>query len=257
MLKIWFKNILKTYIWIILPLCFIGGYHSCSNYIDAGSHLTPYSVSVRGYYRNDGTYVRSHYRRPPGSVAHDRPYERKRSNMVILFLFIVIIGSGSVVVYVRKSMFEVEELKTKINNEKQRIKSEQKKEHLLTILSKINFPVEDLKKLPQHLYISPTLHQCKFCGKSIFSGDFIIAFRAIKYYHIVCADCVRRRKSIGRNQPSIKFINELRYIDSFKTKLMEFERSFNLLNKNCKFIFSEIEIKNIFISLIKDNENKI
>jgi hypothetical protein len=37
--------------------------------------VTPASVSVSGYYRSDGTYVDSYNRRPPGSVAHDSPFE--------------------------------------------------------------------------------------------------------------------------------------------------------------------------------------
>ncbi len=49
-------------------------------------NLTPYSVSVRGYHRSDGTYVRAHRRRPPGSVEHDEPYEFLRIFSVLLFL---------------------------------------------------------------------------------------------------------------------------------------------------------------------------
>jgi hypothetical protein len=52
---------------------------SLLEYREAGRHLTPASVSVSGYYRRDGTYVGSYNRRPPGGVAHDAPYERKRS----------------------------------------------------------------------------------------------------------------------------------------------------------------------------------
>lgn len=37
--------------------------------------VTPSSVRVSGYYRSDGTYVNSYSRRPPGSVAHDDPFE--------------------------------------------------------------------------------------------------------------------------------------------------------------------------------------
>jgi hypothetical protein len=51
---------------------------SVDNYIEAGHHLTPYSVSVRGYYRRDGTYVHPYNRRPPGGVMHDVPYEQTR-----------------------------------------------------------------------------------------------------------------------------------------------------------------------------------
>jgi hypothetical protein len=37
--------------------------------------VTPASIFVSGYYRSDGTYVHSYYRRPPGSVSHDQPFE--------------------------------------------------------------------------------------------------------------------------------------------------------------------------------------
>lgn len=47
-------------------------------FVYAQSNLTPYSVSVRGYYRSNGTYVSSYMRRPPGSVKHDEPYEGLR-----------------------------------------------------------------------------------------------------------------------------------------------------------------------------------
>lgn len=47
--------------WFVLGVC--------------SSNITPSSVSVRGYYRRDGTYVSPYHRRPPGSVAHDEPYQ--------------------------------------------------------------------------------------------------------------------------------------------------------------------------------------
>ena len=51
-----------------------------------GSELTPHSVSVRGYYRSDGTYVNSYNRRPPGSVKHDKPYETIRFITLLIML---------------------------------------------------------------------------------------------------------------------------------------------------------------------------
>lgn len=41
----------------------------------ARENITPRSVSVSGYTRQDGSKVRSYYRRPPGSRKHDSPYE--------------------------------------------------------------------------------------------------------------------------------------------------------------------------------------
>jgi len=55
---------------------------------DFQSHITPASVSVSGYYRNDGTYVHGYNRRPPGSVNRDSPYELG----MLLFGVIGIVG---------------------------------------------------------------------------------------------------------------------------------------------------------------------
>ena len=67
------KSLLLVPIWgALFWLCL-------SAFCQASANLTPYSVSVRGYYRSDGTYVSPHSRRPPGSVAHDAPYESTRS----------------------------------------------------------------------------------------------------------------------------------------------------------------------------------
>lgn len=53
----------------------------------ARSHLTPYTVSVRGYHRSDGIYVDPHKRRPPRSVEHDKPYEA-----LLLLSFPILLG---------------------------------------------------------------------------------------------------------------------------------------------------------------------
>jgi hypothetical protein len=55
----------------------------------ASGNITPSSVSVRGYYRSDGTYVRSHSRRPPGSRSHDAPYE----TVSLISLVVAIVGT--------------------------------------------------------------------------------------------------------------------------------------------------------------------
>ena len=60
---------------LLLPLVGLAIFlPSLRAYLEAGRHLTPASVSVSGYFRRDGTYVRPYYRRPPGGVAHDAPY---------------------------------------------------------------------------------------------------------------------------------------------------------------------------------------
>jgi hypothetical protein len=81
------KNILKKLGFITLGLIIFGV--SLCFYIDAGNNLTPPSVSVSGYYRSDGTYVRPYNRRPPGGARHDSPYETERT-----ITLITMIGSG-------------------------------------------------------------------------------------------------------------------------------------------------------------------
>jgi hypothetical protein len=81
------KESFKKYLPIII--CILVFITSLFFYIEAGAHLTPASVSVQGYYRQDGTYVRPYNRRPPGGVQHDAPYETTRSVTGLLMF-----GSG-------------------------------------------------------------------------------------------------------------------------------------------------------------------
>ena len=60
---------------------------SLSAYKEAKTHLTPASISVSGYSRRDGTYVRPYNRRPPGGAIHDRPYEDAMFLYSVLMLF--------------------------------------------------------------------------------------------------------------------------------------------------------------------------
>ena len=64
----------------------VGGYVGCEY---AESNITPATVSVRDYFRSDGTHISGYNRRPPGSVAHDRPYEQLR-----LISFIAVLGAA-------------------------------------------------------------------------------------------------------------------------------------------------------------------
>lgn len=66
---------------------------SLAAYNEAKSHLTPASVSVSGYTRRDGTYVRPYNRRPPGGAIHDRPYEDAMS----LYSLLMVVGGGLVI----------------------------------------------------------------------------------------------------------------------------------------------------------------
>jgi len=64
----------KAFFWFSLLALLL----SVAVFIGAGTQMTPASVSVSGYTRSDGTRVRSHSRRPPGSKKHDAPWEALR-----------------------------------------------------------------------------------------------------------------------------------------------------------------------------------
>ena len=123
MKKYLFKRIARifffSFIWLFLPLSTILIPVAHESYVEAGTHLTPYSVSVRGYYRKDGTYVRPHSRRPPGSVAHDAPYQAKRSGLFWGMVGLVVLGGGSTIGFV---FFTREEIINRKSNYKEYIK---------------------------------------------------------------------------------------------------------------------------------------
>lgn len=62
--------------------------------MDGSSNLTPYSVSVDSYTRSDGSEVRAHNRRPPGSVDRDRGFK----NQQVLGIFGSIAGGFIVLI---------------------------------------------------------------------------------------------------------------------------------------------------------------
>lgn len=99
------KALIKTWVWILLPLTIFLFSITYNSYKEAGENLTPYSVSVRGYYRRDGTYIHPYHRRPSGSVRHDRPYENKRSCLYIAMIGECLIGVTSSLSFANKTFY--------------------------------------------------------------------------------------------------------------------------------------------------------
>src|SRR6185437_14407951 len=211
--KIWTISFFRSFVWLALPICILGNIKSCSSYIEAGKYFTPYSVSVRGYYRRDGTYINPYNRRPPGGARHDVPYENTRTKMALLF-FVCLIGDMiSIAVFVNKSTSEIERLQ-KIEKDIEDKKRKEEKQ-LLTerILKKINFTFSAHLAIPQNLK-KGILSKCKFCKKSISTDDFCISFFAVSNVHCVCMNCVLVQESLGRNQPRSKYIDEIKYFEN-------------------------------------------
>jgi len=266
--KIWIRFFFKSFIWLILPICIFGNIESCQSYIDAGSHLTPYSVSVSGYYRSNGTYVRPYKRRPSGGVNHDEPYISERMTMGLLFFVCLIGGGGSIIIYARMSISEIEnqrkiikeiEYKKRIEDERQQkilkefenFKREEERQYSINeILNTINYNFSELTIIPQNLKRGSS-SKCKFCMKYISKDDFYVSFKAVSRIHIVCMNCLKKLDSIGKNQPKSKYLNEIKYYDCYFDILSEFKTKFIEKLNSYDFTLRDIDLKRIFDSEIK------
>jgi len=252
--KIWTTSFYKSLVWLILPICILGNIKSCSTYIEAGEHLTPYSVSVRGYYRRDGTYINPYKRRPPGGAAHDVPYENTRTYMALLFFVCLIGDTISIVFFVNMGTSKIKRLQ-EINKEIQKKKIEEERKLLLEkILEKIDFKISPHPTIPQNLKKGIS-SKCKFCKKHISTEDFCISFFAVSSLHCVCMDCARIRESLGRNQPRTKYIDEIQYFENYQKALTEFISKFHAENETVAFKFKDYEIRKIFDIRFKNHEH--
>jgi hypothetical protein len=248
--NIWIKNIFKSYLWLFLPITFLGSISSCDSYIEAGTHLTESSVSVRGYYRNDGTYVRPYNRRPPGGAQHDKPYESKRHFMGILFLGCIVGGCISVFYYIETSKNEANYLIHEFEKEQERKRLEIKNKMIVDIMTKIRFDFLPLKNIPFGLSLGYIYQNCKFCNCSLYNRYYHISYKAIKYTHYICVDCLKKRDSLGRGQPRDKYVDAINYTILFDNQLKLFSRNFTELNDSSGIIFSQEEIIHIFLNNI-------
>lgn len=253
--KIWLKNIFKSYLWLIFPIALLGGISSCETYIEAGTHLTKASVSVRGYYRKDGTYIRSYHRRPPGGVIHDEPYESKRSMMEFLFFISLVGGCGSIIYYIGMSKDDVNKIIRENEKEQERKRMENKKGQVIKILSSINFDYRTLRKFPFGLSVNGVSANCKFCHCNLYNEHYYISYNAIKYTHYICANCLTKIDSLGRGQTINKYAEAIKYIAFFNQQLEIFLKSFLIESETSGINFTRDEIKSIFINNIKLTSN--
>ena len=242
--KIWLQYFFKSFIWLLLPLCIWGDIKSCTNYIEAGTKLTPYSVSVSGYYRKDGTYVHPYQRRPPGGVRHDAPYESQRANMGILFFLCLIGGVGSIVVYAAMSMSEIGRRKQIIQEIEHKKHEEAKLLFVQSTLKELDFNFSELANKP--FYLKKGRAKCKFCKRNISNDDFHISFVAVSNMHHVCINCLKKRESIGRGHLRSNYFEEIKYYDNYNTLLYDFKSKFMNKTNAEVFTFKDSDLKNIF-----------
>jgi hypothetical protein len=83
---------------VFLPIGLVLQIGGCAVNVTAHYESTPKTVHVSGYYRRDGTYIHSYYRRPPGAAQRDAPYERAAQNKQFGGGFVSVIGGIAVVI---------------------------------------------------------------------------------------------------------------------------------------------------------------
>lgn len=196
-------------VWLV-PLVFYFFIPEINNDIEFNeSRLTPKSVSVRGYTRDDGTYVNSYNRRPPGSVIRDKPIEREISRLKTTRNITYILSFISIIGFLYFIIFEISIFNKKIND----------KIHL-EILSKIEFDFNELLNKPSHLVnrkISRFQHSgyysCFTCKNTINSNDFYYSNLSVRKTTRICLKCMVKSE--------FKFTDEIFYVNKFK-KNMEF-----------------------------------
>ncbi len=98
MIRYWLGRARLAGIFTILPIGLVLQIGGCALNVTAHYESTPKTVSVSGYYRRDGTYVHSYYRRPPGAAQHDAPYENAAATKKIGGGFVSLVGGIAVIV---------------------------------------------------------------------------------------------------------------------------------------------------------------
>lgn len=244
---------MKSYLWILLPLSIFGGFESCSTYIEAGSKLTPYSVSVSGYQRKDGTYVRPHNRRPPRSVKRDAPWKGKRFLMGTLFLGSVALGLGSVFITYSVSVNKIDEKESQIKLLLKKRNSIHKNILGKNISHRISQEIDfdQLPEIPQYLLFDDK-KECKYKHKELTRTHFYVRYKAIKYSYRVCLAHVRTLPSIGRGQPRSKYLKEIEYFEKYENLKGSFREKFETHATEQSFKFSKSEIEDYFYTIYKE-----
>ncbi len=211
--RVW--NIFKySLIWITLPFFIILVPKVESEITYNQSHLTPYSVSVSGYTRGDGTYVRGYNRRPPGSVSHDLPYQNEISKLRFYdsILYILLIISIIVVLVKGYNLF------SKIGIDFDDYVHNQ-------VLLTLNFNFKELLNKPFHLinrrisrYSLRANYKCVICNKSIEHHQFHHSDLAERSPRKTCLECMKIRW--------VRFKDELFYVEKFERMLELFSQEY-------------------------------
>lgn len=134
--------------------------------------------------------------------------------------------------------------------EQERIKLKTKKGKILEILYTIGYDFLPLINIPDGLTLGGIYKNCKFCHSNLNGKDYYISYNAIKHTYYICVDCLKKRDSLGRGQPSSKYKKALKYSELFDEQFDVFSNMFLEHNNESVIFFSRDEIKKIFIENI-------
>jgi hypothetical protein len=211
------------------------------------SFLTPYSVTVNGYSRTDGTIIKSYKRRPPGSVSHDKPFKREIKKLEVKIKIIYIIFIVSILVFVFYLYIEVISFKKTFDNYIH-----------IQIVSKIHFDFNVLSNKPPNVInrlisrhsISKTYY-CIYCKRLIRNDEFHHSNLSKHGPKKTCLNCMVKME--------LKFMHELKYINNFNYSLTLFFTKYKEISKS-NFDGYEIKkssIEKYFFEKVKENRMKI
>lgn len=217
------RAIIKSYLWLSILLFLVIAPIGVFLYIEAGEHLSPYSVSVKGYYRSDGTYVSGHKRRKSGSVERDKPYESKR------FLMVILIGGTTVFLIWSTYSFseEISGLKetgefSRYNRYVNSVHTSNIKKLLEFADTQLSFNFNDYSTKPNSLinrlisrHQSSKLYSCRVCKRKIGHDEFHTSNLAERSPKKICLDCMKNRSHL--------YHNSLAYIEKFEKGLEDYQ----------------------------------
>ena len=233
---------LLSMIWLIIPLDFALIPLLHQNISKAKNKLTPYSVNVSSYERSDGTFVESYSRRPPGSVEHDKPYERQISELTWRIYFLIIVSIISLIAFL---LLTVNEILYKNENYLRYVEREVK--------TKVLIDLSNLKAKPKYLinrnisrYDYYKTYKCRICKRNIRGDEFHASSLAVRNPTKVCIDCMSLDATV--------YWEGLKYASQFQDSLANFISEFEYFNRSIypDGLIDINQIKKIFYQKVKD-----
>ena len=214
------KCILISLIWITIPIGIIYIPKISSELINLENQLQPYNVSVKGYYRNDGTYISSHKRRLPGSLNQDKPIKSKinKNKLLSKIIFLsIIISLGFFIWKIRRYIFCLRnEYETYLLN------------HIFlefqnNLISELKYTYSKMlkEKVEYRWTFEKGNIKCKQCLEFIQKREFYL----IKGFENICQNCLEK----GNFNTISGF---LYYINKFKKEYNQIESKFFEINLN-------------------------